>query len=400
LPLLPGIAFAGLPVGAGASFRLNGAAYAAPDDVPALPSGPLGVVDARFRPTLSGSLGSVRASFEVEQKTVHASKGAGAFGRSQGGGSALGSGRSQRLWKLAWTHHDSDQTLAATRIERLDLAGTLGPADWDLGRQPVSLGTSHFFSVLDVIAPFAPGALDSTYKPGVDAARARVGLGDSGEAELIGAAALPWGTAAAVGRLRSSIGGMDIELLGGRFRRRVFGGLGFEGDAGPVGVWGEAAFFERRGESFRGGWKKAAFSGTLGTEISPVPNTRVSASFLYQDFGVRRSAELLSAAADDPFAEGWAFFASQAYVSISLHRKLHPLVDADLTSTLNLVDWSALWQPRFSISLSDNAQAVLFCWAGTGPGYAPPLLPGLPPTPGSEFGILPTGGGLYLSWYL
>ncbi len=67
------------------------------------------------------------------------------------------------------------------RAERLKLSRGFGAFDVDIGRQPVTLGTSHFVGVLDVLAPFPPGDLDATYKPGIDAVRVRTLIGEEGE---------------------------------------------------------------------------------------------------------------------------------------------------------------------------------------------------------------------------
>ena len=60
--------------------------------------------------------------------------------------------------------------------------------DITLGRQAIGLGTSHFISVLDIMAPFMPGTLDVlTYRPGVDAIRIQTAYGESGERDFIAA---------------------------------------------------------------------------------------------------------------------------------------------------------------------------------------------------------------------
>ena len=109
-----------------------------------------------------------------------------------------------------------------------------------------------------------------------------------------------------------------------------------------------------------------------------------------------RAHEALPALGDAPFAESWAFLASAGYGLVTLHRRLHPLVDADLAGILNLVDGSTLWQPRLTVNVGDNADISFYGWLGTGEKnrYSPAGV-----TTRSEFGSLPDGGGFYARWF-
>lgn len=377
----------------GASMRLSGAAYSGVEGTPGLPDSAL--VDSRFRPWLKASKDPVSLGFEIELKASHVSSGGESLVGSQSGGSPLGQAGAFERWDWTWDHTDKPRSKVRTRVERLDLTAVTGPIDWDIGRQPISMGTSHFVGVLDVIAPFAPGDLDSTYKPGVDAARARTAVGESGEAEVIAAAAREWGAGALLGRMRAMVRGVDLEVVSGRFRRRAFGGAGWEGELGRFNLWGELALFERRPrfETFRGGWTEAAFSGVTGVEVSPWSETTLGASFLWQDFGARSRLELNAVPFDAPYREGWVFLGACAYVSVTAHRKVHPLVDLDLSGIISVVDSSTLWQPKATVSVSDESDLVLYGWVGTGAG---PSDLGLLE---SEFGAVPDGGGAYFRWY-
>ena len=71
----------------------------------------------------------------------------------------------------------------------------------------------------------------------------------TGEAELIAVGSKEWSDGALLGRFRTSFGSTDIELVGGRFRRRASGGFGWEGGVNPIGYWGEMALFERKERS-------------------------------------------------------------------------------------------------------------------------------------------------------
>lgn len=385
---------------AGASLRENVSWFKWPSggDGVLIPKGSFKTSETRIRPWLSAGGEKFGMNLAVETRIAFFSSRAQALGRTSGGGTLLGAAGSIERMDLAWEHTDKPDKFIRTRVERMDLTWTLGRADFDLGRQPVSLGTSHFVGVLDVLAPFAPGDLDSTYKPGIDAVRVRTGLGDTGEAEVIAAANNPWRDGAAIGRLRYAVKGMDFEAVSGRLRQRTFGGIGWEGDAGKFAVWGEAALFERKKgrEPVRGALDDAAFSGVAGVERFIASGLRAGCAFFYQDFGAHDPDELLAVSSEAPYQEGLAFLASAAYALATLSYEFHPLVSGNLSGLINLVDSSTLWQPVIRASLADNADLSVYGWIGTGPG--PRTGPAGVSTL-SEFGMTPSGAGTHFRWF-
>ena len=318
-----------------------------------------------------------------------------AFG-SEGG--IFGKGTPLEKWDLTANHITDKTTTLRTRIERLDIRFNVGSVDVNIGRQPVSIGTSHFVGVLDVVAPFAPGDMDATYKPGVDAVRVRKGIGMTGEAEFIAVGAKDASDGAVLGRYRTSLSGVDLEFVGGRFRQRGFGGFGWEGEIGKIAIWGEAALFERRTdvEKWRGGWSKAAFSGVAGIDLNLPYKFKFGESVMFQDFGARDPKDLSDIYNDVPFSEGWAFLGSAAYSVITLHRELHPLVQGDLAGIVNLIDSSTLWQPRITISTGDETDLSFYGWIGSGKKSR---MDGETVLTRSEFGMLPDGAGFYARWF-
>lgn len=360
-----------------------------------LPSGTMGMSETRLRTWLGQSWGEVTVNGAVEVQSGVSSTGSSGLGLLAGGSPSQS--RPFEVWNLTWEQATPSAATARARVERLDIAWSWGPFDFDLGRQPVSLGTSHFVGVLDVLAPFAPGSLDSSYKPGIDAVRVRTEVGSTGEAEVIlaGADRAKGGT---LGRVRTSLAGMDVELVGGRFRERGFGGVGWEGELGPAGVWGECALFQRRPEveTYRAGWSQVAFSGVVGADFRAPFETRLGTALLYQDFGARRPQDLGSVYLDAPYRENWAFLGSAGYGVLTLSRQLSPLVNGSVAGLVNLVDGSTLWQPRLTMSISDNSDLGAYGWIGVG---VRPRVESGSLTIASEFGMMPTGVGLYARWF-
>jgi len=357
-----------------------------------------GISETRIRLWTSAKCKDVTVNAALESRASFMSTILGGFGMFGGDGSLLGSSQPLRHWDLTKDHVDDKRTSVLSRIDRLDAVWRIGPVDIDLGRQPLSMGTSHFVGVLDVVAPFAPGDLDATYKPGVDALRIRKGIGMTGEVEIIAVGAREWEDGALLGRMRTSLPYVDLEIVGGRFRNRTFGGFGWEGGTNPFGLWGEVAVFERRKahEEIRGGWSKAAFSSVVGLDYYIEADFVLGGGLMFQDFGARDTDELMSVYEDAPYREGWAFLGSASYGVVTLSKEFHPLVQGNAAGLVNMIDGSSLWQPRITINMGDNTDLCFYGWIGTGKKSE---IDGATIKARSEFGMMPDGGGFYARWF-
>lgn len=362
-----------------------------------LPTGTFGNIQTRLRAWSTQSLGDATLKAALESQ-VGFSTAAAAGSSLIFGVSSTKQSRPFELLGLNWENSASSTPMSA-RIDRLDLGWRWGNVDLELGRQPVGMGTSHSVGVLDVLAPFSPGLMDATYRPGIDALRLRTQFSSTQEAELIAAGVDPLGTGALLGRVRTSLGDQDLELVGGHFRNRSFGGVGWEGEFAGVGCWGELTLFQRRPEveKLRGGGAWAAFSGVMGTDLSLPWDFKMGASVLYQDFGARSPQELASVYTDAPYQESWVFLGASTYGILAVSRSLSPLLNASVTGLFNLVDGSMLVQPRLTYNVADNADLGAYGWLGLGTG---PRLIGSSLLLRSEFGMVPTGAGLYARWFL
>ena len=195
----------------GADLRQNALMMKWPRDMDArfFPTGSFGISETRARAWTRGYTGGLVINGAVEMKAGFMSSGTGLAGMFSEGGGIFGRGKPLERWDLTADHIKETSTNLSTRLERLDIKWNIGQFDIDIGRQPLSIGTSHFIGVLDVIAPFAPGDLDATYKPGIDALRIRRGIGMTGEAEIIAVGAGKWGEGAILGRYRTLYKGIE-----------------------------------------------------------------------------------------------------------------------------------------------------------------------------------------------
>ena len=315
------------------------------------------------------------------------------------GWQVAGSRSGYKAIKTDARHSYTDRWQSRSELERCEIAFTAGEFDIQLGRQPVSFGTSHFVPVLDVLAPFNSGYLDSTYKPGVDALRIRKIAGTTGEMELIAAAARDSEDSAVIGRYRDTFSGFDVEALAGRFRRRNFAGIGWEGERRRINIWGEAALFERNSSDGRhlGGFSDdLAGSWSIGFEKSVAKRWRVGIACLHQDFGARKVADLTQTYARTPFRQGWMQLGASDYLIVNSNREIGPLSSVNLNAMISLVDNSTLWQPVWKINTSDESDISFFAWFKTGrsPVSGPTGL-----ELRSEFGAFASGIGMLYSHF-
>lgn len=75
----------------------------------------------------------------------------------------------QRTVDLTESWGEGHSLRGQLQVNRLHLSGRTAHLEWDAGRQAIGFGRILLASPLDVIAPFAPDAVDTEIRPGVDA---------------------------------------------------------------------------------------------------------------------------------------------------------------------------------------------------------------------------------------
>ena len=265
--------------------------------------------------------------------------------------------------------------------------------DYTVGRQAIGLGTSHFVSVLDILAPFSPGTLDSTYRPGVDAIRIQTPKGDTGERDLILAFASDEALHSFLYRERILLGNYDVESIFGRAYGRNLAGLGFEGSNGKLSKWGEFAIFERKeDETIRSGSRRFARSAVLGFEYFTPSGNEWGLSYFHQDFGASNGRERIQFLTESLASQGWIKLSGRNYTHLRFMHPVKPLINLSLNCVYNLDDRSAFYQPRLDVNISDNANLSIFAWIKSGTSS-------LNPFENTEFGSIATGAGVFLQYY-
>lgn len=289
---------------------------------------------------------------------------------------------------------------AQLQIDRLQLQGSSHGLDWSVGRQPIGFGRIVIFSPLDIIAPFAPEALDTDVRPGVDALRVvhYFGLGGQLGATTVFGRSPKYNSY--LGTFSTNVKQIDLLANSGSLRDRPMVGLGAAGSLGGLGLKAEASFYRGRDLSRPEGdparhFTIAALEGWYRLENGLV----LLGEYLYNGPGSDDPASYPLALQRAPYREGMTFLAGRQYLLLGPSYQLHPLVELQGLAIWNLQDDSFLARPLVNLSLGDNLSLQLFWAFAFGQKPAPPPLPGFPPVVRSEFGSQGDGGGLFFSWY-
>ncbi|PLX71249.1 MAG: hypothetical protein C0614_14435, partial [Desulfuromonas sp.] len=159
------------------------------------------------------------------------------------GGAASASPEINRRIDLEQSWHYNDHWSGRLAIDRLAVRAEYGSLDLAIGRQAIGFGRIAIFSPLDVVAPFAPDALETEVRPGVDALRATFHYGLDGQVATIFVAGDQHRYDSLLTTWSDNRSGVDLLAIAGRLRSRPMIGCGLAGSLGPLGLKGELTFY-------------------------------------------------------------------------------------------------------------------------------------------------------------
>ena len=285
----------------------------------------------------------------------------------------------ERSASLGWS--DASHRLA---FDRLFLSGDTGREQYKLGRQPVNLATTFFFSPTDFFALFAAQSFFREYKPGVDAARADISLGGLSQFSLIAVAGYRpdaasdtgWESGINGGRtswlLRLTRGNdlLEWSLLGGKVRRDNVVGGGLQTELFDwLGLRAEALFANPRdGEDDYAAW-------TIDLEHRWANSFDLRIEHFRNSAGAddrREYTALLSLPTVLNRAVRLPYLASR-YSSIAASYEFTPLITGQALVVYNHTDGSTLYTLYATWSLTDNAELAFSASSASGSAAAYPV---------------------------
>ena len=284
---------------------------------------------------------------------------------------------------------DADTTLIH-RIDRLSVSYTTEHLVLKAGRQAITWGSGLVFHPSDIVAPFAPNAIDTSYKPGVDMFYAQYLFDTGADIQAIavprpvvagGAPELAASTIALRGQFQ--IGDLDASAMVAHDRGDMVASVSVSGALG--GASWNAEYIGWRLES--GAYHPSYLLNVtnFGT-IGPV-NISYFGEYFHNGFGVTPGTALdaLPASLSKRMATGQVFLTGRDYLALGAMVQVSPDVSISPNAIFNLGDGSALIGVNVNYTLGDNTNLVF--------NYSQPI-----GADGSGFGGLETtsGSGIFV----
>ena len=285
-------------------------------------------------------------------------------------GASTVTGGTRRYFDLETTLVENEDLLVTAEFDRLNVRWERPGFRLIAGRQAITWGVTYFWPVIDLFAPFAPQRIDRDYKPGVDAVRSTIPIGDFSELELVAAGQgtdLPDDFSYA-GLARINLGLSDVGFMLGSFHTDTVVGTFITTDVKGTGVRGEVAYTEsgdpRDAEIDRESFVRA--TAGIDRQLTGTLNLVVEAS--WNGFGADDPAFYPRIAVSDRFLRGEVNSFGRSYAGASLSWQIHPLVSVSAAVLGNLGDDSVLFQPGVNWWVSESVTALFGLFFGAGEG--------------------------------
>ena len=305
----------------------------------------------------------------------------------------------ERSGSLEWTVTDDKKQRALFTIDRLNVRFSRDRLDLTVGRQAINLATTFYFTPNDFFAPFSAQTFFRVYKPGVDAARLELRLGDLSQLSIIGVAGYEpdssepsgWSDSPSAGRssllVRGSAtaAGFEWALIGGQVIRKNVAGASLQGELfGWLGLRAEGHHAEPQ-EGSRESYNEL----TVGAEHRFDTSLELRLEYFYHGSGASSVGDYALPGAGGADA---ASYLGRHYMAFSAGYEFSPLLTVQFLPMANMTDGSVLFSFNSVYSLSDESE---FSLSFSIPVGKKPATGGLR----SEFGAYPSYVNLELRSY-
>ena len=297
------------------------------------------------------------------------------------------------------SEHQGAHTQAGLVLDAFRLACGGGRNELVVGRQPVSLSVTFYFSPNDFFAPFAPQTFYRVYKPGVDALRFERRLSNLSQLTVIGVLGYErdpqadsgwsrspdWDRTSVLGRYVLDAGGFEWGALGGVVRDSPVAGASLQGELFHwLGIRAEGHYLDSRQEDRAGG-----LMVNIGLEHQFSGNLTIRLEQMYNEGGYSSAAQ---AQADLLAGTGRSGYLGRQYTALNIGYEFTPLLRAEILHLRNWTDGSRATSLYGVYSLSDEAELALTVTipAGDAAGGR---------TPPAEFGLQPVWCALVYRHY-
>ena len=295
----------------------------------------------------------------------------------------------ERSGLLTWQQHASTNSEANLSVDTAAFHYVQGNTEWSLGRQPVNLATTMYFSPNDFFAPFSAQTFYRAYKSGVDSGRAEVRLGNLAQLSLIGVLGYSpesdtdaewrnrpdWSRNSLLARLAVNRHDWEWALLGGSVRDQRITGGSLQGELFDwLGVRAEGHYAAPEREGVAGGAEVS-----VGIEHRFANSLELRLEQFHHGQGDSSREALNQALAAGNLREGYT---GRDYTALGVSYEFSPLLTGQALLLVNWSDHSQLLSLNGVYSLSDEAElaVTLSLPKGKRPENG---------SVGSEFGLVP-----------
>lgn len=254
---------------------------------------------------------------------------------------------------------------ATLLLDRFNLQYGRGPLNIKLGRQPVNLASTFYFTPNDFFAPFAAQTFYRTYKPGVDALRADWQWADLSQLTLLSVLDYPiddsdtgwdkapdWGNTAYLARASTLIANNQWGMLVAEIDNDAIIGFDLQGELfGWLGVRAEGhlRFFD---EDHRD--RDAKLS--LSFEYRPDSRSSIRLEQFYQRSGFVNEQAYRTEALN---LDNNRFYLARHYTALGADYEMTPLLNTSAVVIINHTDQSSLIALYGTYSLSDESELAV-----------------------------------------
>ncbi len=282
-----------------------------------------------------------------------------------------------------WSH-DPDQTVVGV-IDRASVAYTRESLVLKAGRQAITWGSGLFFHPSDIVAPFSPDAIDTSYKPGVDMLYAQYLFDNGADVQTIavpraetygGAVDMDQSTLAIRGS--ATLGSFDGALFYARDRGDNVTGLNLSGPLGGASWNAEYVHWRLADGATHPSWLfNITNFGTLGDW-----SVSYFAEYFRNGFGVDAAVPLDALPADlaKRMSNGQVFFGGQDFLAPGGQLQVTADLSISPRAIISLNDGSKLATVGVNYALGDNTDLAFDFFSPFG-------------ADGSEFGGRETSDG-------
>jgi hypothetical protein len=272
---------------------------------------------------------------------------------------------------LAWTFWATGAVTGQMAVDRLRVHRSFGPVDISIGRFPINHSVTFLFTPNDFFAPFSATTLNKTYKPGVDALRINLGLGELSGLEVLGVLGSgangepAWSSSAITARLETVLAGFHGSIIGGKLAGRWIVGGTLQGDIKGVGLRAEGHF--GMPDSTGDGHIDGALYGQLAARVEhswPWHNLTLGGEYAYFSDGAAAAADYLTRAAR-LFPDELPYL-GRHYAGVNAAIDLIAILNLGVVGLVNAADGSGIATLSLVYNASNEVDLSLGMLAGWG----------------------------------